>query len=301
MRTNDSAKPAVISAHQDYWVVFDSHIPIEHKENIILKPSGLMLAAKHYFRKYGVVIDVCPEFLKIDVLAEKIFTQLSAAKKVFPDKKKLGLIFISNDDPDDVFGHALPMIWERHHDAEYLFFLDTTQYLGSVTASCLKSKVVAFRASLLSLMPNLALWSVFGSRQIDYSSCYTDALVMLKDGLRIASFKSLVESKIKEKHGDVVLFYMPEILLRTAQVGSYPQKSHADISYSLQYVSGQPEESPKSLAQFREQFDRDLDVNQVSKKFGTFTLFKARQLTIDLEREKLAKSVVSSVVDACLS
>jgi hypothetical protein len=296
MRNDYNAKPELQSEHRDYFVVYDGHIPTVSKENIILKPSGIEIIARHYFQKYGVIIRVCPEFLKIDKLAEKIQHYLSSAKKAFPNAKKIGFIFISNDDPDDIFGHALPMIWEKNNNDEHLFFMDTTQYLGETVSHKLTVGVQAFRQTLLSLMPNLKLWSIFGCRQIDYSSCYTDALVMLKDGLRAPSFKAIIDTKIKESCSDITTFFAPEIVLRTAQVGSYPEKSHADRMRLIYESHRAAEKKPETLGEFRSQFDTPIEMHGAIKKFGAYTLFKAQQYAIDVERQKLAESLVASVL-----
>jgi hypothetical protein len=301
-----SVKPKKLSEHPDYFVVYDSQIPIRSKENIILKPSGMEIIAKHYFQKYGVIILVCPEFLKIDQLAEKIQDYLLMAKKAYSHFKtlgasqgeamKVGFIFISNDDPDDIYGHALPMIWEKTNQEEHLFFLDTTQYLGETVAHKLEDGVQAFRKKLLSLIPGLKLWSVFGCRQIDYSSCYTDALVTLRDGLRVPVFKLLCDAKVKEiVKNDLIVFHAPDCLLRTAQVASYPEKSHADLHAVIRMRCKGNEEKSETLVQFRNRFDVPVEVNAIPKKFGTFTLFKARQYVAYVEHRALAKQMVAGV------
>lgn len=296
MRSDNNAKPVVLSEHQHYFVVNDAHIPTTSKENSILKPSGMEIIARHYFQQYGVVIRICGAFLKINKLAEKIQDYLSSAKKAFPGATKIGFVFISNDDPDDIFGHALPMIWEKNNNEEHLFFLDTTQYLGQTVSHKLTVGVQAFRQALSSLMPNLKLWSIFGRRQIDYSSCYTDALVMLRDALRIPSLKTVVETKIKETHLDITVFYAPEILLRTAQVGSYPETSHADPACFIRECRLAVASKPETLREFRARFDTPVELHGATKKFGAFTLFKARQYAVDIERQNLAESLASSVL-----
>lgn len=305
MRSDSNAKPVVLSEHQHYFVVNDAHIPTSSKENIVLKPSGLAIIAQHYFQKYGIVIRICGESLKIQMIADKIHAYLSTAKKDFPKINKMGFIFISDNDPDDIFGHALPIIWEKNHGEEHLFFLDTTQYLAAThfnpNTFCFSKgfeDVVAFRKKLLCLQPNLKLWGMFGCRQIDYSSCYTDALVMLRDGLRMSSMKDGVNAKVKEVvPGDITVFYAPEQLLRTAQIGSYPvKKAQADLSCVIRLCCDGSDTKTETLEQFRNRFSESVSVKEEVKQFGTFTLFKAKQYAIDIERQKLAESLVSSVL-----
>lgn len=302
MKNAESEKLAIIEAHSEYMLVHDDVIPCASKQNIVLTVCGLEIIARNYFRKYGIIIRICPEFLKIDKLAEKMFVCLSAARNEFPDANKIGFIFVGEDDPNDVFGHALPIIWERASDGEHLFFLDTTQYLGATVFNKNAFEnieafeaVQIFRKKLLSLMPTLRLWGMLGCRQIDYSSCYADALVVLRDGLRVTSLKQLAELKLKETSADITVFYAPEILLRTAQIGSFPEKSFADLTCLIRKNS---QGLPETLDAFRRKFEVDVMVRGNPKKFGAFTLFKARQYAMDIERANLSKSLVSSVLDS---
>lgn len=295
MRSDGCTKPVIIEEQNEYILVRDDHIPGDSKENIVLKPHGIDIIANAYFRKYGIVILACHLFLKINELAQHVCHFLVSAKTRFPGARKIGFIFISSDDPDDIFGHALPMMWEKEGAREHLFFLDTTQYLGETDEHRIKQNVQAFRHQLLSSMPHLKLWSIFGRRQIDYSSCYTDALVMLKDALLLPSLKAIVERKIKEACVDLTIFYAPEVLLRTAQVVSYLQRSHADLTHVICEHRAVFQKPSKTLGMFREQFDVSVEVNGVPKKFGTFTLFKARKYVADIENRKLAKEMVAGV------
>lgn len=278
----EEKKPTILQDHPLYYLVNDMHIPYEYKNNIILKPTALKMLAARYFDKYNIRIQVCDIFLKIDTLAEAIFQSISDFKKRHPGVRQAGFIFISGDDPDDVFGHALPMIWERDSEGvEHLFFLDTTQYLGETNPDKIRPGVQAFQ---MQLMLHFKLWSVFGVRQIDYSSCFTDALVVLKDGLRNSSFKALITPKIKlvPTAPGVTTFYLPELLLKTAQMGSLPMRSLADFDKLI---------SPHlSLRVFREKYDTPVFVGGEKKQFGTFTLFKVMKYAMRVNQMALGEA-----------
>src|SRR3990167_10767837 len=219
MRTdgeNTKLELKTISDDPDYAVVEDARIPLRVQQNIILRPPALKVIADYYFKKYQIIIHVASASSTIENLAEHISQLLSNAKTLYPTAQQIGFIFISYDDPDDVYGHALPILWQKENEQEHLFFLDSTEYLKNRPESSFRH----FCNQLKTTMPQLRLWTIFGCRQLDYSSCYTDALVVLKDSLRVPSFKSIVENKIKEIRENVMIFYAPEILLKTAQIGS---------------------------------------------------------------------------------
>lgn len=108
----DQAKPTILQENPFYYLVRDEHIPCEPKQNIVLKPLALEMLAKHYFEKHHVHIIVCDAFLKMDHLFDAICRFVADFKMRNPGCNQVGFIFISADDPDDIFGHALPMIWE---------------------------------------------------------------------------------------------------------------------------------------------------------------------------------------------
>lgn len=267
----------LISDESNYVVVRDVRIPFA-MDNIIFRNSALKDIANYYFNKYGIIIQVASTPSKIDKLADDIHVFLNDTKQQFPAANQIGFIFISNDDPDDTYGHALPMIWQREDAREHLFFLDTTQYLSDLSQPC----SIDFRCRLAEIMPQLQLWGIVGGRQRDYSSCYTDALVMLKDGLRVPSFKALVENRVNVTVSTPALkiFFAPELLLKTAQIHSYVEKSMGT-------------EQPVTLAAFRQQYDLPILVKEERKFFGTYTLFKPehylRILHEQAEKEEFAR------------
>lgn len=259
----------IIENHPHHWVVEDKRIPLEPKRNIILKPSGLEHIAQYYHAKYNITIYIHTAPIKISQLADEIKKIISTVLNKNPTLKQAGLIFINDDDPDDQFGHALPMIWEREEDNNHLFFLDTTQLLGEPEKTKTKFAVDLFREKLFSLFDNLQLWAIDGCRQKDYSSCYTDALVILKDALFHTSFKTLAITKIKNQAEKITIFYMPEVLSRTVQIISLIEKSNAQLTTRIH--------KKYSLESWIRRYSMEIMVRDVPKRFGTFTLFKAQK------------------------
>lgn len=283
----------IIEDHPEYIIVEDARIPGQNKKNIILKYPGLCVMARYYFQKYHIVIDIEPTYLLLDALAQVICRRLQQTRIQYASFHQIGIILMSKEDQDGVYGHALPMLWQKDQitQQEYLFFLDTCQLLGDASA-------ISLPKQMKRLMPNIQLWSVFGQRQLDYSSCYTDALVTLKDALRVKSFKELAETKIHATLPDITFFYAPEILLKTAQIGSFIEKSHANLKCIMHYHrkknrDGKPMQvmMPVSLDTFRQKYDiQTISKNGAQKCFGAFTLFKSKKYTEIIEREQADKS-----------
>jgi len=239
--------------------------------NIIFRTTALQKIANEYLKKYQVLIYVHSVPTTIDCLTAHIITALSETRKQYSNAHQIGFIFCDRSDNDDVYGHALPMIWQKEGAQEHLFFLDSGQFLGDI----FKEDAIRFRVSLRNIMSQMQLWSIFGRRQIDYSSCYTDALVVLKDGLRAPSFKALVERKLNAalSTSTLKIFYAPEILLKTAQIGSYAEKSHANPNEVIDMSNA----VPVTLEAFRQQYHLPVTIDNQKKLFGTFTLFKAQE------------------------
>lgn len=279
MRTDGNNNLQVVVDDADYVIVKDDRIPLK-MHNIILRPPALKIIADHYFKKYKIIIRVASASTTIENLAEHIFQDLFNAKAQHPTAHQIGFIFISYDDPDDVYGHALPILWQKENGQEHLFFLDSTEYLKNRPESSFRH----FYDQLKTAIPPLRLWIIFGCRQLDYSSCYTDALVVLKDGLRVPSFKALVENKIKEVTENTTIFYAPDILLKTAQIGSYIEKSQANAREVIHLhrekaCDGKPTGNvkPVTVEAFRRKYNLPVMANDKQKFFGIYSLFKAEK------------------------
>lgn len=283
MRENESINPTLLSEFPNYYLVYDPKISIPEKQNIILKPHALVKIADYYFKKYAIKIHIHTTFIKISNLADLVHLNIQNIKNNYPELTRAGFVFMSDDDPDDQFGHALPMLWEKESNGkEHIFFLDTTQLLGKTDFD---PTITAFRKKLYLLNPDRELWAMYGKRQIDYSSCYTDALVILKDALCQFSLKALV--KIKKKHHDQLTeFYMPEILCRTTQPLSLLNKSQSDENKIVHFhheKNTEKQTTSVTLKMWVEQYSDFVTVNGGSKRFGTFALFKARKYVEKLD------------------
>jgi len=265
----------IIAEYDDYWVVYDRNIPGELKNNIVLNAQGMMKIANYYQKKYGIEILVDPSPITIEILAAKITALLHRVKQEYPRHQKMGFIFISMDDSNDLLGHALPMIFERDNTQEHLFFLDTSEFFNTVTG-VVKDKICLFQQSLQAQHPQLHLWRIFGCRQLDYSSCYIDAMVMLKDGLRVPSFKLLVENRVFQKIDNITIFYAPPLLIRTAQIGSFFEKSQVALTDRIDRFN--TKKASITVEAFKRQYDITvLDPNGNQKNVGLFTIKKGQR------------------------
>lgn len=269
-----------------YVLVHDPRIPVYNPFNVILMPEGMLEIARYYHEKYGVIIQVIPEDMTIDQLAARIQRAISEARTHYPDAHQIGFIFRSVDDPEDPYGHALPMIWQRENERDHLFFLDTCQYLGGES-----EPVKRFRAQLLS--PTVQLWTVLGTRQIDYSSCYTDALIVLKDALKKPSFREFIAPKIKKSDSSLNAFFLPEELLRTAQVDSYLQKSGADLKKIICWIPEKDRNGkltgklqPETLEALKKRNDIAVSWRGLVRLFGFFAVKKGYQFASWLEHRR---------------
>lgn len=91
--------------------------------------------------------------------------------------------------------------------------------------------LTALREKLNSSFPKLDIWSLTDRRQLDLSSCTTDTMVMLKDGLRLTpSLTTRAKEKLVKREADINIFNLPEELLKTAQSDSFLPRFHADPS-----------------------------------------------------------------------
>ena len=274
-----------------YTIVEDGQISTKNKENIILSPAGLRYFADYYRRKYHITILIEEAPIELASLPERINCIISVC--LDKNLSMAGFIFISKQDPEDAFGHALPMVWERDNHQMHLFFLDTMQWLGEADEN--KNdflEIKKCRENIRMQTPGVKLWSMMGQRQVDYSSCYTDALVILRDALRATSFKRIIEKNTQNvMENDITLFLLPEMLLKTTQRLTLLEKQALDMDAMVHLHRNKNTEkkpvgthTPVSLRQWRDRYSVSAilrpmagNKNAPKKLFGTFTLFKGKK------------------------
>lgn len=271
-----------------YWELKkDYAIPKKYGDdrNAIFTLKGMNEIAQYYREKYD--IEIYP-FKSTKIAApETIKNLLAEAKKL--SIHKCGFLWW-----DTEAKHAIPIIYEDNH----LFLLDS---LGEISNK--EKENVLFRKSLTNLMPSITLWNCLSKRQADRSSCTTDAMIILKDGLRLQFLKTIESKKTKEP-GEKNLFHLPEELLKSPQINSIIKDSHAETSKEILtgkcnkqitledfrkkydipitiYKEQKPPHSnePNFIGNILSFFQSEPPKNFIVKKrnFGTFTLFKGKK------------------------
>jgi hypothetical protein len=191
-------------------------------DNLIFTIRGMREIAQHYREKY--TIEIIPLSTFVRSAPEHIHRYL----KEHPSIQRCGFIVF-----DGV--HAHPMIWEKNRDNQSIFFLDTGAIFSRDTSSTYQ-----FKINIKRLIPDIQLWTHVDRRQVDNTSCTIDALVMLKDGLRLDSLTRIAEQKpiddIVDMKKNIVThcYLLPEQLQRTAQIGTFPSKQKAKLDTPIQ-------------------------------------------------------------------
>ena len=197
-------------------------------------------------------------------------------------------------------GHANPIIWEKLGEEEHLFFLDSGPFSMNIPDDKIDSdersnikinrhtrELKQFRDTIQAQMPTIKIWVPIGNRQIDYSSCTIDAMVILKDGLRTTG--TLTEQAMERISGQqqgVYLFRMPEHLLKTAQISSFvsrDSRANMDEKMHVHHVknnSGKHTgiDEDVTLRHFRERYAVPVSVKGEMKFFGSYTIQKGTKI-----------------------
>jgi hypothetical protein len=149
-----------------------------------------------------------------------------------------------------------------------------------------------FRDRINQRMPNIKIWSHVGTRQADHSSCTIDAMVTLKDGLRIdPSLTVQAQDKFIAQQQGVNLFYMPEGLLKTAQIASFAADKSKANPDKVMHVHREKDAAGKktgvkklvTLKEFREKYEVPVAVKGETKKFSTYTIKKGKKIAAILD------------------
>jgi hypothetical protein len=218
---------------------------------------------------------------------------------IFIDKASNERVVIDHVDNELMIENLYQFSIENHIPNQHAFRLSET-HLKKIRAitefninSCSQVPKM-FRDNVASQMPNVQMWSHVGSRQLDQSSCTIDAMVTLKDGLRLSPNLSEQANHhfIQEKQG-IHLFRMPEFLLKTAQISSFvSQKSQANMGKEMHVHHVKDMQGNKTgqnvvltLQEFRDKHDvSSINRSGETKKFNTSTLQKGNKIAKILQR-----------------
>ena len=175
--------------------------------SVITKPTdkGLMLLCAHYHKKYNIDISVTSSYVT--------FQEALKAPLYKPGARVWGII-ATNGDP--VRSHVTPVICFRKDAASpiEILMLDSSE-----------TPVLAVRDTLKAIKdenPEALIYEVKGTRQFDNYGCRTDALVVLKDALRILENPAIDHLasflKLRKDYGPRYSFFLPASWAKTVQV-----------------------------------------------------------------------------------
>jgi hypothetical protein len=230
--------------------------------------AGLGIIADYYNEKIGELIIICDhskdhrafslrKFLNEE--AESKFKQISESSDISP----LGIILYCS-------AHSTPILLAD--DNVIIIFESVSQAPGDLDFSYYKSY-----ERLAAEYPQYNFFFNHGIRQADFFSCIVDAMAILKDAVKIKDIAKVLEERIVTEESENIinrrhiggirrsrasskllemaastkteidylpkaenfhLFYMPEELLKTAQISYFLQISNADGEKKLSSSKG---------------------------------------------------------------
>ncbi len=239
-------------------------------------PEGITYLCSHYSDKYGIdlrSLDLRGKISNPDNICN--FFAYVAEKNIIdslPNNTVVGVVLSHGQH------HAIPVLIKKGEGTSAIVVFDST------SGPRIKGY---FRIASLFSDSNFYLNS--GTRQVDSSSCITDAICILKEALQIEDLLLILNKKRYDEHPSLqpdesrffcipkpenfVLFKMPEKLLLTAQRSRYV--SEADANTAIKLRGG------KTLAQYRDLFQMRVSLMQgydvVVKGINSYLFIKARE------------------------
>lgn len=233
----------------------------------ILNIYGMNVITNYYKEKYNIDIALHNVFSTSCVGNYDILKIIGVEFEKLNNDYLKGIIFWDNN-------HALPIILTKINNKKIIIFLDTNSvFLKNLSVS----------KNLLENFKQVEVWSphCIQGRQADIYSCVTDAFVILKDLLR-ADLNIIFNNKIelrpeiyKAFSEQVIVFRMPELLLKTTQVSSYLEDSMANLNMIIG-------KNQKTLEQKRKentliQYSYYYDSTVVVKSYNRFAVNKTKK------------------------
>ncbi|MDA9271923.1 hypothetical protein N9Q05_00870 [bacterium] len=243
--------------------LFDARLkPIHFNEP---KFTAVKQIAKRYSDKYNIQIQALDS---LDLLLENCDHYLNQGTKV-------GFIVLS------AVGHNVPFVIERVDGMLYLYYLDTLSYLGAKSATPdydLMSSKTEKNFNLIDFYQfghNLAERMVLsfticlpyfageskGIRQADNYSCGIDAILLLKDFLRIKNpsinLTFCLPEVLHSIRGDltVIPFKFPALLCKTTQRSIFlkdMEVNDSDVMYDSRLIDVPEAKRTRTFADFKQ-------------------------------------------------
>jgi hypothetical protein len=143
-------------------------------------PTGLETIAQHYNKKYGINIAIVNDPQQGPSTITKHFKNFypyheEHLRSVLRERSPIGIILTNGQK------HAIPIILSQEGDKKYMIIMDST--IGDRKRSYYTAA---------NKFPEYTILLGKGARQVDSQSCLTDAICVLKDGLRINNLGSRI-------------------------------------------------------------------------------------------------------------
>lgn len=222
-------------------------------------PKGVALLCAHYSAKYNLDLR-CIDFRgKIEAADNSLlfFKYLAETKYLdcLSNNQKMGLVLTHGS------YHAIPLLVIKIQDALHMIVFDSTS-----------GPRIKGYFSIAKLFDKAHFYLNSGSRQVDSSSCITEAICILKEALQLPDLMSLIEAKRFDDHPSLkqnphsmftipkpdnfIVFKMPEQLLLTSQSSDYITEADADLSVVIR--------GGKTLGEYRKHFRMQVSLTQGS-------------------------------------
>jgi hypothetical protein len=203
-------------------------------------PEGLAVLCAHYSRKYDIDLrcinlELHTELERGDKLLDNFNCFKTHYLELFAlnEGQSKGIILCYKQN------HVVPVLITQQDGEKYMMVFDSSS----------GARIKGY-FPIAMLFPETAFFLNTGTRQADGTSCFTDAVCVLKEALQIDGFVPLIKTKVDMMHrslktnpdsrfksipppSNFSLFRMPEKLLLTAQRSDYLIEAKADLNVVL--------------------------------------------------------------------
>lgn len=216
--------------HSLYYSIKDIYKKEDSNEvvgSVLLTPDGTKTVLEYYKEKYNIDTKV---FYHYEIFYEFLFL----IGQQYPGNIRKAFILIQAG------LHAVPVIYIKEDDEEVLLYADSKGSSSIVNGlvNYWMNKIESTACHFPQPKKPIHLLYCDQPRQADFVSCFIDALVILRDGMRIPDLLKKLNSRKGEKHKSYqnydYLFQiypvkLPNELLKTAQLTAFVENNKEDI------------------------------------------------------------------------
>jgi len=204
-------------------------------------PEGLAVLCSHYSNKYHIDL----QCVNLEQLEE-----LTGGENIFENFKCFRTHYLDLLTLNEGESRAIILCYKQYHVIPILIAYEQSKKSYMMVFDSNSGARIKGYFTIANLFPETEFYLNIGTRQADGSSCFTDAVCILKEALQIESLVSLIKEKAETTHRSLQtnphsrfksaplpanfnLFRMPEKLLLTAQRSEYLIEAKADFSVVL--------------------------------------------------------------------